>query len=866
MKNKLLSVLLKKGFTLFLILAFSLMSIPGLAVGTWSIKNTTNPSNIPASIDQWQDVAMSADGSHLTAISHGGGGVYRIYESLDYGVTWNLIYHPNDRARDILSSSDGSHLAFILEDSNTGTTSVLTSADYGNTWVNRTLDSYPSLYVYSLAMNSSGSQLVASLYDDDLGDDGNVYISNDYGATWVDSLSTSDVTDVDYWRMITSSSDGTHLAVVSYHYDTVGDKDIFNVWASNNSGATWTNQTENNTSFHSIVDGSDGVAIDYSGDGTQLTLTTDGGVLTSVDNGVTWIAGDNSQFVNIGVRDIVSDNTGANLMLVADDTYNSGLFKIWVSHNHGATWTNYIGGSGNNKLINEPWIAGAISSDGSHLAAASMNQASVWTSADSGVTWTSRTSTDLSGLAWVSIASNSTGDKAVAVETGGYGGVYTTTNGGNDWILRATSTNQMNNQTFNKIISDNSGNNLTALALASEGEVNIWRSIDEGVTWVNKTSGSSTLENKPWIDIASDGSGDKLVALGGYGGANIYTSINGGDDWTDRSTGHSELQSTYWNNVASNDDGSKLIATRRYTDRGMFKSVDSGATWSQIDLSTQGLDSFEWYKVVSSDSGVKLAAIGRNTSYVDNLFTSDDSGVTWVNRTASLSLSNQNIEGLASDSTGNKLAFINDSDIWYSNDTGLTWTNLVAGTNFFNSNNWGSIDMNADGSKIFITSSEGIIIFEFTDNNTPTTPTTPPSTPTHSNGTIPLSFLITQYNQQRIIDQQHCTVTVNGVSTACSPQTIPAITPPTNGIASIFKFYRDLKLGMTGDDVKELQKYLNTHGYALTNSGAGSLNNETTYFGNLTKQAVIRYQTDHNIKPNVGYFGFITRSSFEQNN
>jgi hypothetical protein len=74
---------------------------------------------------------------------------------------------------------------------------------------------------------------------------------------------------------------------------------------------------------------------------------------------------------------------------------------------------------------------------------------------------------------------------------------------------------------------------------------------------------------------------------------------------------------------------------------------------------------------------------------------------------------------------------------------------------------------------------------------------------------------------------------------------------------------RDLELGMEGEDVRTLQKYLNTHGYIITTTGPGSPNNETTRFGPATHQAVIRYQNAHRtelgIQNGTGYVGEKTR-------
>lgn len=77
---------------------------------------------------------------------------------------------------------------------------------------------------------------------------------------------------------------------------------------------------------------------------------------------------------------------------------------------------------------------------------------------------------------------------------------------------------------------------------------------------------------------------------------------------------------------------------------------------------------------------------------------------------------------------------------------------------------------------------------------------------------------------------------------------------------SAYEFTRDLELGDRGEDVLELQKYLNLAGFAVAVSGPGSRGNETTYFGLATQGALIKYQQAQSILPAVGYFGPITMS------
>ena len=74
-----------------------------------------------------------------------------------------------------------------------------------------------------------------------------------------------------------------------------------------------------------------------------------------------------------------------------------------------------------------------------------------------------------------------------------------------------------------------------------------------------------------------------------------------------------------------------------------------------------------------------------------------------------------------------------------------------------------------------------------------------------------------------------------------------------------FIFLNNLSSGMAHSDVKELQKYLNTHGFLVAQNGPGSIENETIKFGALTKAALIKFQIANKISPAVGFFGPVTR-------
>ncbi len=69
------------------------------------------------------------------------------------------------------------------------------------------------------------------------------------------------------------------------------------------------------------------------------------------------------------------------------------------------------------------------------------------------------------------------------------------------------------------------------------------------------------------------------------------------------------------------------------------------------------------------------------------------------------------------------------------------------------------------------------------------------------------------------------------------------------------KFTATANTGTQSLQVKQLQYFLNTHGFPVSNSGVGSLGKETTYFGEQTKLAVKKFQKANGITPVNGLFG-----------
>jgi peptidoglycan hydrolase-like protein with peptidoglycan-binding domain len=79
---------------------------------------------------------------------------------------------------------------------------------------------------------------------------------------------------------------------------------------------------------------------------------------------------------------------------------------------------------------------------------------------------------------------------------------------------------------------------------------------------------------------------------------------------------------------------------------------------------------------------------------------------------------------------------------------------------------------------------------------------------------------------------------IQSILNATVPQGAPA--PAASTTPSIFT--RTLKLGSTGEDVRQLQIFLNKQGFTMATEGPGSTGQETTFFGRGTADALTRFQ------------------------
>ncbi len=277
-----------------------------------------------------------------------------------------------------------------------------------------------------------------------------------------------------------------------------------------------------------------------------------------------------------------------HLVAVNSGSYINGGY-LFTSADSGVTWTP------RKNDVARGWSSVASSADGTRLVAAEaglrssytvpLSGGSIYTSADSGVTWQAALAAGVH--TWVCVASSADGMRLVAAEA--HGLIYTSSDAGGTWASHASV------QAWVSLASSADGLNL----VAGVQEGYLYTSTDGGTTWIARM----TDKGRNWMALASSADGMKLAA-GDYDTAGLYTSANGGATWI-RQAG-----SRLWLSMASSADGTRLVGAK-YGGQ-LYVSQDSGLTWTPRALYSA------WTSVVSSADGTLLAAIRSGQIYTSS--------------------------------------------------------------------------------------------------------------------------------------------------------------------------------------------------------------------------------------------------------
>ena len=255
----------------------------------------------------------------------------------------------------------------------------------------------------------------------------------------------------------------------------------------------------------------------------------------------------------------------------------------------------------------QTWQSIAGSSDGLKLIASAISGIGqpIWTSSDSGTTWTNRSY----GGTVPAVASAADGVKVALVNPAGV--IRTSTDGGVSW----TDQNGSGARDWKCITSSADGSVLIAGVSADEPSArNLFISTDSGVNWSEIVIGPAP--GYGWKAIACSANGSVILASP-INYTYLWRSTDGGTTWADLS-GASTPTSGNYKGIAVSPDGTKLAACK---DGGyIWTSTDSGATWTE--RTSSGSES--WVGVAISADGTRIAASAGSVFKI-----STDGGVTW---------------------------------------------------------------------------------------------------------------------------------------------------------------------------------------------------------------------------------------------
>lgn len=239
-------------------------------------------------------------------------------------------------------------------------------------------------------------------------------------------------------------------------------------------------------------------AVACSADGTKIVAAADDGIYFSTNSGATWTSNSTQMYA-------VAVSADGNRWAAV----NGGTSYIYISTNWGTTWTT-INASSTRDSFTLQFVA--TSADGKKLMVG-CPVCSVYTSSDSGITWT------VQSIAGDSVALSADGTKLFVVNGSSRAesfGIYISTNSGATWFSNSA-------PVFfaESIVSSADGNKLVLIT----GGGGIFVSTDMGATWMETTSVPAALPPQ----IASSADGSKLIASAG---PILYFSVDSGATWT----------------------------------------------------------------------------------------------------------------------------------------------------------------------------------------------------------------------------------------------------------------------------------------------------------------------------------------------
>jgi len=266
---------------------------------------------------------------------------------------------------------------------------------------------------------------------------------------------------------------------------------------------------------------------------------------------------------------------------------------VYTTTDSGVTWTQRsVMPSGVVSILNS-------SSDGTKLFVYSNERAANYASSNSGVSWSAQPSVGTGNQVLMSAASSSDGTKLVASFTlSSTNAVYTSANSGASWTLRDLGPDMF---LCDRVVSSADGLKLAATCLLGDfSKSALYTSVNGGVSWVERTA-LPLSSNQNGMHMSADGT--KIAVAMSMG--KIWVSSDSGATWTQRTNSVARD----WSNMSGSSDASTLAAT--VANGYIYTSKDFGVSW--IESTSAG--SRSWDSIAVSADGTKYTATSYGVVY-----------------------------------------------------------------------------------------------------------------------------------------------------------------------------------------------------------------------------------------------------------
>jgi len=519
--------------------------------------------------------------------------------------------------------------------------------------------------------------------------------------------------------------------------------------------------------------------------------------------GLTWTAPADG---GSAITDYKVEYQASNGVIYVANINNDTILK---STDGGASWTDTTNGG----AFNSP--TGITTDSLNNIYVTNYNN-TILKSTDGGASWTNTTN----GGVFISPR---------AITTDSLNNIYVT-NFGNNTILKSTNggaswTNTTNGGAFNfptGITTDSSN----TIYVVNASNNTILKSTNGGASWTNTTNGGAF--NNPQ-GITTDSS-NTIYVLNASNNT-ILKSTDGGASWTNTTNG-----GAFNNPYGITTDSANNIYVANINNDTILKSTDGGASWTDTTNGGAfsgpfGVGASKWLTFsdgTSTTASTTVTGLSNGTSY--------DFRISAINAVGT---------GLPS-SAVSSTPVVASFTVTYTAGTGGTIIGTASQT----------INSGSDGTAVTAAPNSGYRFVSWSDASTNASRTDTNITADHTYAAsfelipVPRSSGGGSSVQSRVANL----IAMGNKSTADDlkakyPNLFPVesnnIKVITTGLPPRFQFKKDLKPKVTNDDIKTLQIFLNANGFIVAKSGAGSKGHETNYFGQKTKQALMKFQQTH---------------------